>query len=114
MDNKRIWLIDHKASLGEFSPMNLDGSSWILGICVLSAKNQEQGSIKFNSFLKNEDMELLELYELCEYNSENFKDSSRRSNQVNHAANKVIDNEEICYVFAHTSEAMADGGYSDE
>lgn len=114
MEIKRIWLIDHKASLGEFSPMNLDGSSWILGICVLSAKNQEEASIKFNAFLKNEDMELLELYEVCEYNSGNFKDNSRKSKQVNHAANKVVDNEEICYVFARTSEAMADGVDSDE
>ncbi len=108
MENKTIWLIDHKATLSEYSPMNPDGSSWILGVCVLSAINKDNALIKFNAFLNSEEMELIEIYEIKEYRANEFKDESRRTKQINNAARLVNQDGETCYVFARTSEAMAD------
>ncbi|HTF96314.1 MAG TPA: hypothetical protein VL995_09295 [Cellvibrio sp.] len=109
MDGSNIWVIDHKATLSEFSPMNLDGSSWILGVCVLSAINKEHALVKFNAFLKSEEMELIEIYGSQEYSGDFFKDDSRRSTQINNAARMVRDDGQTCYVYARTSEAMAEG-----
>lgn len=109
MNIQRIWLIDHKATLSDFSPINLDGSSWILGVGVLSAPTQEAALEKFHEFLKAEEMELIEIYETREYHSQDFNDESRRSNQIKNAARTVADDGESCYVYARTSEAMEDG-----
>ncbi|MES2822935.1 MAG: hypothetical protein V4732_04990 [Pseudomonadota bacterium] len=73
MESKTIWLIDHKTTLGEYSPMNPDGSSWILAVCMLSAINQDNALIKFNAFLKGEEMELMEVYEIKNIDPMNLK-----------------------------------------
>lgn len=109
MDGSNIWVIDHKATLSDFSPMNLDGSSWILGVCVLSATNKENALEKFGAFLKNEEMESIEIYGIHKYSADGFNDSSRRSDQINNAARMVNEDGQTCYVYARTSKAMADG-----
>lgn len=115
MEINNIWLIDHKATLSEYSPMNLDGSSWILGICVLSAPDESSAMSKFKEFLKSEEMELIEVYDMREYQAADFSDDSRRTNQVNNAVRMVSQDGETCYVYARTSEAMnEDGGSTDE
>ncbi len=106
MTNNNIWLIDHKATLSEFSPMNMDGSTWILGICVLNAGNEKDAMARFQSFVDKEDMELIEVYEIVPYKDKDFTDGSRRSEQVNFAAAKVNKAGEVCYVYARTSEAI--------
>jgi len=111
MDTNTIWLIDHKATLGDFSPMNLDGSTWILGVCILTAASTEESAIsKFKDFLKNEDMELIEIYDLREYVSDDFNDDSSRSAQIKNAVRTVLEDGETCYVYARTSETMESGG----
>jgi hypothetical protein len=111
---KAIWVIDHKATLSEISPMNLDGSEWILGVCVLSATNKESALEKFHGFLKEEEMGATEIYEFKEYSTDDFNDGSRRSSQINNAARMVREDGQTCYVYARTSEAMADGVNTDE
>ena len=111
--DRQIWVIDHKATLSNFSPMNIDGSTWILGICVLSADSQEDAQKEFNAFLKDEQMELLEAYELSKFDPKHFEDDSRRSNQIKNAARTVSQDGETCYVYARTSEALSEGAESD-
>lgn len=114
MDGSNIWVIDHKATLSDFSPMNLDGSSWILGVCVLSATSKDNALERFSEFLKSEEMEVIEIYDFQEYFSESFKESSRRADQINNAARMVREDGQTCYVYARTSEAMTDGVDTDE
>ncbi len=106
MESSQVWIIDHKATLSEDSPMNLDGSSWILGVCVLSAKNKENAFVKLHEFLKSENMELVEIYQLQKYSIEHFKGDSRRENQINNAVRMVLEDGKACYVHARTSESM--------
>ena len=114
MDGSNIWVIDHKAKLSDFSPMNLDGSSWILGVCVLSATNKENALERFDEFLKGEEMELIEVYDFQEYSVDSFNEGSRRSDQINNAARMVREDGQTCYVYARTSEAMADGAETND
>ena len=47
MNGNKTWIIDHKASLSPFSPMNLDGSDWMLGVYLVSAESQQIAQEKF-------------------------------------------------------------------
>ncbi len=106
MESPQIWIIDHKATLNEFSPMNLDGSSWILGVCVLSAADKGNALAKFHDFLKTEIMELIEIYDVQKYSIDKFKDNSMRSAQINNAVRMVREDGRTCYVYARTSESL--------
>ena len=64
---------------------------------------------KFGAFLKNEEMESIEIYGIHKYSADGFNDSSRRSDQINNAARMVNEDGQTCYVYARTSKAMADG-----
>lgn len=106
MESPQIWIIDHKATLNEFSPMNLDGSSWILGVCVLSAVDKGNALSKFHDFLKAEMMELIDIYDVQKYSIDKFKDDSRRSAQINNAVRMAREDGRTCYVYARTSESI--------
>lgn len=103
---KGIWLIDHQAILGNNSPLNLDGSEWILGVCVLSADTKEQAIAKLGQYFKENDLTLQEVYEAAQYRPEDYTDESPRSEQINYAARKVLADGESCYVYARTSETI--------
>lgn len=106
MEHRKIWLIDHKATLSEYSPMNMDGSSWVLGVCVLGAQDQQSAMRQFADFLQHEEMALSDTYEVCEYRADDFTDDSERTDQINYAARRVKQDGEPCYVYARTSETM--------
>jgi len=107
MTTANIWVIDHKASLDKYSPMNMDDSSWLLGVCVLAAPDQDSAQSKFAQFLASETMTLLELYEFSAYLPTDYADGSERSKQINHAVALIEDDGETCYVYAQTSAALA-------
>jgi hypothetical protein len=106
MEQKDIWLIDHKATLGEYSPLNMDGSEWILGICVLHAGNQQQALQELSRYLQENEMDLIETYQIAQYQPEEYADHSDRSEQINYAARRVLQDGETCYVYARTSETI--------
>lgn len=103
-----IWIIDHKATLGEYSPLNIDGSTWILGVCTLNATDQEEALAIFAEYLKKKKMELIEIYEIALYNANNFTDDSKRTENIQYAARRLGQNNEIYYVYARTSESLED------
>ena len=108
MNGNKTWIIDHKASLSPFSPMNLDGSDWILGVYLVSAESQQIAQEKFELFLKSEEMELIETYDICSFEVEKFTDNSTRSAQIINANRLITEQGGDCYVFARTSESLAD------
>lgn len=113
MNEKSVWLIDHKASLSGDSPMNMDGSTWLTGIGVLAAENKAAAMEAFKEYLSGKGMELLELYDHSEYRPDKFSDTSSKSAQVNNAVRLVLQDGMPCYVYARTSEyydALSEGG----
>lgn len=106
MNGHKVWIIDHKASLSPFSPMNLDESDWILGVYLVSAESQQAAQEKFDLFLKSEEMELIEIYDICNFDSELFNDSSSRSLQIANANRLIAEQGGDCYVYARTSESL--------
>lgn len=106
MEQDLIWLIDHKAMLGEFSPLNIDGSEWIQGVCVLGAESQEEAEAKFSNYLYDNQMDLIDVYEFLPYKSEDYMDDSDLTKQINHAVGRVRSDGVECYIYARTSETV--------
>lgn len=104
MSKKTTWLIDHKASLSQNSLLNIDGSTWLTGICVLTADTKEAAMTKFMEYLSEHDMELLELFDFSEFNPDNYSDSSDKSAQIHNAVGLTLQDDIPCYVYAKTSE----------
>lgn len=72
MEIVRVWLLHHKASMTSDSPINLDGSTFMLGIGIVPATNMKEAIELFEVYLKNHDMALLELTKCEEYSPNNF------------------------------------------
>jgi len=108
MNDEDIWLIDHKATLGEDSPLNMDGSTWLTAICVLQATTEEEALAAFSTYLEANDLEVIERYDLSQYSANDFQDESSRSKQVKEAVRKVGEDGQACYVYIRTSEYYAD------
>lgn len=110
MENENVWLIDHKAALGEGSPLNMDGSTWLTAIGVFQANTEAEALAVFDAYLEANDLEIIERYSISQYNAKDFADDSSCSQQVNEAARKVGEDGQACYVYIRTSEYYADLG----
>lgn len=113
MNGTKIWVIDHKASLTAYSPMNIDGSDWILGVYLVAADSAQTAQEKFDSFLQQEEMELIEIFDVSHFEESKFNDNSNRSKQITNANRLICEQGGDCYVFARTSESLAQGAEGD-
>lgn len=104
-----IWLIHHKASLSECSPMNLDGSEYMTGIGVVPATDMQEAIRLFNIYLQTQGMGLLEVWKCEQYIPTDFAEQSQANREINEAARDAIENNQIFYVLGISSEAWSCG-----
>ncbi|HVL01398.1 MAG TPA: hypothetical protein VM553_16390 [Dongiaceae bacterium] len=100
------WLLHHKASLAPDSPMNLDGSTYMLGVGVVPAASLREAMDLFDAYLVKQKMELLDLWKCEKWSPENFADSTLESKQINAAASKALEAGNIHYTCGISSEAL--------
>jgi hypothetical protein len=62
MSDKAIWLIYHRASIGEGSSLNMDGSTLSYGIAAVPEQNLEKALSLLKEDLKKDRVTLLEVY----------------------------------------------------
>lgn len=107
MENTNIWLIDHKATLGKFSPLNMDGSEWIKGICIVAAVDESTALHGFRKFLAENQMEDIDVYEIKPYREEDYL-NHENAKHIAHGVRIVADRGETAYIGTQTSESFAD------
>ncbi|WP_444936843.1 hypothetical protein ACJJIW_05310 [Microbulbifer sp. JMSA004] len=100
-----VWLIEHKASLDEFSPMNEDGSEFMVGTGFVPASSQEDAMSLFEQYLDKQGMKILELKSCKQYDPADFSESSKDDKRVMLAASSSMEDEQIRYI-GISSEAM--------
>jgi hypothetical protein len=101
-----VWLLHHKASIAPDSPENLDGSEFMLGIGVVPAANMKEAIEKFDSYLANQKMKIMELWKCEQWNPKNFIEDSLQNRQINAAAEKALESGKIHYTCGISSEAL--------
>lgn len=101
-----VWLLHHKASLQPLSPMNLDGSAFILGVGVVPASNMKEALIRFDAYLSSNKMELIELWKCEQWEPKNFTGAKEDDEQINLAASKALESNLIHYTCGVSSEAL--------
>lgn len=114
MENSNIWLIDHKATLADDSPLNMDGSEWIWGVCVVPAKSEAEALTGFTDYLAKNGMAEPEVYHVEQYRPENYKDDSKRTRFIDHGVRIASERGVISYSYARTLESLAEEGGGDE
>ena len=101
-----VWLLHHKASLAPDSPMNLDGSTYMLGMGVVPAASMREAMDLFDVYLAKQKMEMLELWKCEKWSPENFSDHTSASKQISAAASNALATESIHYTCGISSEAL--------
>lgn len=101
-----VWLLHHKASIAPDSPENLDGSTFMLGVGVVPAKNMKEAIEKFDAYLASQKMEVMELWKCEQWDPKKFAENSQENRQINGAAEKALANNQIHYTCGISSEAL--------
>lgn len=107
MKNTNIWLIDHKATLSESSPLNMDGSEWVKGVCIVAAVDESTALHGFRKYLAENRMEEIEVYEIRPYRQEDYV-NDENATHIAHGVRIVADRGETAYIGTQTSESFAD------
>lgn len=102
-----IWLVYHKATLSENSPLNMDGSEWMEGICVVPADNVEAALKGYRDLLKKDHMEEIEVYKVLRYREEDYA-NDEHAKHIAHGVRVATDQGETAYIGTLTSEGFAD------
>ena len=82
MTHKTIWLVHFKARIGEFSPMNMDGSEFAMAIGIVSAETLAQVVVELDIFLVNQQLELVNIQGCEKYFPEQYSDDSSKSKEI--------------------------------
>ena len=101
-----VWLIHHKASMTLDSPMNLDGSEFMMGIGVVAATNMNEALERFDQYLSDQHMAMLETTKCEQYDPKNFRESTLQNRQITDAASRALDSGGIYYACGISSEAL--------
>lgn len=110
-----VWLMEHKATLSPSSPINIDGSEWIEGTCIVPAINKFEATESFNTYLRLNNMELIEIRKTtkvepqAQSNLTNLPESPSENlpKNIRHYVNKSSAEGVITYVGHMTSEMLA-------
>ena len=103
MENPKVWLIYHKATLSEVSPLNLDGSEWIEGICIVPANDVDTALQGYRALLKEDHMEEIELYKVVLYRAEDYANDDLVKH-IEHSVRISTSSGDPTYVGTLTSE----------
>lgn len=106
MEIVSAWLIHHKASIDTYSPMNLDGSTFMIGIGVVPATNMEEALELFDQYLLKQQMQALELWKCEQYSPAHFIEPTQDNREINEVAEQAIETGEVFYACGVSSEAL--------
>lgn len=114
MELKSVWLIHNKASLEEYSPMNFDGSEFMVGIGVVLATDIKEALEKFDTYLAEQKMSVIEVSKCEKYDPDNFVSNTEENKFINEVISDVLENDKIFYVNGTSSEALLAEARNDE
>ncbi|OZG73083.1 hypothetical protein BTA51_11335 [Hahella sp. CCB-MM4] len=101
-----VWLIHHKASMDEYSPKNLDGSEYMVGIGVVPATNMREALDLFDRYLSDLKMEIMEVTKCEQYDPKNFVEPTEDNRDINEVAAEALESGRIFYACGISSEAL--------
>ncbi len=101
-----VWLIHHKAAMELYSPMNLDGSEYMIGVAVVPATDMKTAIDKFEDYLANKKMSTIEITKCEQWDSKNFPDHSFEHEEINTASGASLESNTIYYILGASSEAI--------
>ncbi|ABC29120.1 hypothetical protein HCH_02297 [Hahella chejuensis KCTC 2396] len=110
MDTKEIWLIYHKASLNPNTPMNMDGSTYAVGIIAAPGKDLQDALVRFHELLKSNHMELLDLWKCIKHNANDYGLANEDPNEIERAIHKAQEHGKAFYACGLSSEVLAAQG----
>lgn len=102
-----VWLIEHKATLSPSSALNIDGSEWVEGTCIVPATNKPEATELFNTYLTSNNMELIETRGTTEIAPQTQSNLTSLPEDLRHYVNKSSTEGVITYVGHMTSETLA-------
>lgn len=107
MEKSNIWLIDHKATLSEVSPLNMDGSEWMKGIFIVYAENEGSALERFRDQLRKDSMEEIKIYKVCEYREQDCLNHAQVEH-ITHGVERIKEAGDFYYIGTQSSEGFAD------
>ncbi len=106
MEIKSVWLIYHKASLDKNSPINFDGSEFMVGTVVLLATSIKEALEKFDTYLAGEYMSVIEVSKCEKYDPGNFVNNTQENAEIRRVIPDVLEHDSIFYVNGISSKAL--------
>lgn len=101
-----VWLLHHKASMGLSSQMNLDGSDFMIGVGVVPATSMKEAIDRFEQYLAENDMELVELWKCEQYSPSGRFGSEEEDLEIREVAPQALDSGTVYYACGISSEAL--------
>ncbi|ABC30263.1 hypothetical protein HCH_03518 [Hahella chejuensis KCTC 2396] len=114
MEIVSAWLLYHRASMDPFSPMNLDGSEYMVGVGVVPATSMREALDLFDKYLAESKMTLMDLWKCEQYKGPigiggPIHEPSLNEPELGVTASQALENDCIYYVGGISSEALEYG-----
>lgn len=106
MSDIKVWLIYNKASVSSVSPLNMDGSDFVVGVSVVPSSSKNEAMSLFYQDLAVNHMELLELGDVTEFQPDHYQQDTDLNRGIISAAEGAARRGVVYYVCEATSESL--------
>ncbi|GAA6168930.1 hypothetical protein NBRC116591_27410 [Sessilibacter corallicola] len=108
MSYESVYLICQQASVSERSPINMDGSEFVVGVAVVPAETRDQALDLLNDYFHRNHMTLMTLESVHKYEDNSAELSDIVTDDVTYAIASARQRGEVMYVCTETSETLND------
>ncbi|VUD66789.1 hypothetical protein TDB9533_03695 [Thalassocella blandensis] len=106
MSKKKVWLYYHKATVAPQTPVNMDGSEFMIGVSIVPADTLIESKDKFEEDLSRNHMSALEVYNAIEYSPDAILPDSDLNKQIIKSVEHAIRRDLVHYICEATSESL--------
>ena len=104
MGEKNIYIIKNQASVTESSPINMDGSEYVIGYAIVPAKSENEARRRFDEMLLEDHMTLMKLMSFELYNGDKATLPSEFADDLLHSMRVALSRDIVYYCGIDSSE----------
>ncbi|WLQ16208.1 hypothetical protein O5O45_09805 [Hahella aquimaris] len=108
MEIVSAWLIHHRASMEPTSPMNCDGSEYVVGVGVVPATSMREALDLFDQYLAKNKMALMDLWKCEQYSGpiRLFTTPTLTEKEAQESSQRALERDCIYYAGGISSEVI--------
>ncbi|WLQ13561.1 hypothetical protein O5O45_27930 [Hahella aquimaris] len=107
------WIFHHRASLDAMSPLNFDGSDFLVGVAIVPGSTIREALDNFDAYLSENKMEVIAIWKCEQYHPKKFSEPTEENRTIALISAEVLEQKKSFYAWSTSEHALDDSERDD-